>query len=145
MTLKDTKENAQITLLSVQSDGNEKEEMNFDTLGGFYQRDGKFYITYSEHRDMGMGNSRIVLKIEPDTITMRRMGDFQTVMVYKMGEVTEFIYRVPFGELNLKIKTTGIKNELTEKGGTLNFRYDLFAGGDVTHNDMTITVKTENI
>ena len=140
MTLKDTKENARITLLSKRCQGEEKDEINLDTVGGFYSRDGKFYITYSEHKDMGMGDSRIVLKIEPDMITMRRMGDFQTVMVYKKDEVTEFIYRVPFGELNLKINTISIKNELTEDGGRLNFCYELFAGGEATKNDITVTV-----
>ena len=140
MTLKDTKENARITLVSKRYQGDENDEINLDTVGGYYERDGKFYITYSEHKDMGMGDSRIVLKIEPDMITMRRMGDFQTVMVYKKDEVTEFIYRVPFGELNLKINTISIKNELTEDGGKLNFCYELFAGGEATKNDITITV-----
>lgn len=141
--MKDTKENARITLVSKRRQGDESDEINFDTLGGYYQRDGKFYITYSEHKDMGMGDSRVVLKIEPENVTMRRMGDFGTVMVYKKNEVTEFIYRVPFGELNLKIKTLEIENELTETGGKLRFCYDLFAGGDATNNDITITVKTE--
>lgn len=143
MILKDTKENARITLISKRCQGDENDEINLDTVGGFYLREGKFYITYSEHRDMGMGDSRVVLKIEPEMITMRRMGDFQTVMVYKMNEVTEFIYRVPFGELNLKIKTRSITNELTESGGKLNFCYDLYAGGEETYNDITITVKAE--
>ena len=143
MILKDTKENARITLISKRCQGDENDEINLDTVGGFYLREGKFYITYSEHRDMGMGDSRVVLKIEPEMITMRRMGDFQTVMVYKMNEVTEFIYRVPFGELNLKIKTRSITNELTESGGKLNFCYELYAGGEETYNDITITVKAE--
>ena len=138
--MKDTKENARITLISKRYQGDEHDEINLDTVGGFYERSGKFYITYSEHKDMGMGDSRIVLKIEPDMITMRRMGDFQTVMVYKKDEVTEFIYRVPFGELNLKINTISIKNELTEDGGKLSFCYELFAGGEATKNDITITV-----
>jgi uncharacterized beta-barrel protein YwiB (DUF1934 family) len=141
--LKDTKENARITLISKRFSGEEKDEINLDTVGGYYERSGKFYIAYSEHKDMGMGDSRIVLKIEPDMITMRRMGDFQTVMVYKKNEVTEFIYRVPFGELNLKIKTRSIKNEHLESGGKLNFCYDLYAGGEETYNDLTITVKAE--
>lgn len=143
--MKDIKENAHISLISKQCEGNKKDEMNFDTRGGFYVRDGKYFITYSEHRDMGMGDSRIVLKIEPDMITMRRMGDFQTVMVYKKNELTEFIYRVPFGELNLKIKTRSIKNDLNETGGTVNFCYDLFAGEGVTYNDITITVDTGKV
>lgn len=141
--MKDTKENARIILTSKRYQGDENDEIKLDTKGGFYIRDGKFYITYSEHKDMGMGDSRIILKVENDTITMRRTGDFQTVMVYKLGEITEFIYRVPFGELNLKIKTRTIKNQLTEAGGNLNFCYDLFAGGEATYNDIAITVEKD--
>lgn len=144
MTLKDTKENARITLVSKMHQGTESDEINLDTVGGYYERDGRFYITYSEHKDMGMGDSRVLLKVEEDSITMRRMGDFATVMVYKKNEITEFIYRVPFGELNLKIKTTKIENELTENGGKLRFCYDLFAGDDVTSNDITIRVELQN-
>lgn len=142
--MKDTKENARITLVSKMRQGDEKDEINLDTLGGFYQRDGKFFITYQEHKDMGMGDSRVVLKIEPDCITMRRMGDFGTVMVYKKNEITEFIYRVPYGELNLKIKTLDIENDLTETGGKIRFCYDLFAGGEANNNDITIRVETGN-
>lgn len=139
--MKDTKENARITLVSKRRQGDEKDEIKFDTVGGYYERDGKFYITYQEHKDMGMGDSRVVLKVEPDTITMRRMGDFGTVMVYKKNEITEFLYHVPFGELNLKIKTISITNELTKSGGKLRFCYDLYAGGDAANNDITITVE----
>lgn len=139
--MKDTKENARITLVSKMRQGTESDQINLDTVGGFYERDGKFYITYEEHKDMGMGDSRVVLKIEPDTVTMRRMGEFATIMVYKKNEVTEFLYRVPYGELNLKIKTIDIENKLTKSGGTLRFCYDLFAGGDATNNDITITIE----
>ena len=40
------------------------------------------------------------------------------------------------------VKTIDIENKLTKAGGTLRFCYDLFAGGDATNNDITITVET---
>lgn len=143
--MKNTKENATITLVSRRIAGDDSDEIEFTTGGGFYFRDGKFYITYQERADMGMGNSGVLLKVEPKTITMRRSGDFQTVMVYKLGEITEFIYRVPFGELNLKIKTLEIVNSLTEFGGTLYFCYELFAAGEQTRNEITLTVRKEEV
>ena len=145
MTLKNTKENATIELISKRISGGDEDKIEFKTGGGYYIRDNKFYITYEDHADMGMGNSRILLKVEEGVITMRRTGDFQTVMVYKLGEITEFIYRVPFGELNLKIKTLCIENTLSENGGKLSFCYELFAGGEQTSNEITISVKKEGI
>lgn len=143
MTLKNSKENATITLVSRQAAGDEKEKMEFTTSGGFYERDGKFYITYEEHSDMGMGNSRVLLKAEPGMVTMRRMGDFGTVMVYKEGEATEFVYRVPYGEMSMKIKTLDIENLLNADGGRLKFSYLLFTGGETIQTQISISVRME--
>lgn len=88
-----------------------------------------------------MENSRVVLKAEKDAVTMRRMGEFQTVMEYRVNETTDFLYRVPFGEMKFKIKTATIKNNLSDSGGELNFCYDLIASGEKTHNDITIKVE----
>lgn len=143
MTLKNTKENATITLISKQFSDGDEEKLEFTTSGGFYEKDGKFFITYNEHSDMGMGDSRVLLKIEPNSVTMRRMGDFAMVMVYKTGEITEFVYRLPFGELNMKIKTQSIINSLNTDGGRLYFSYMLFQGEAMTQTDIEIYVKTE--
>ncbi len=143
MTLKNSKENATITLISKQFSDGDEDKLEFTTAGGFYEKDGKFFVTYSEHSDMGMGDSRVLLKIEPEAVTMRRMGDFATVMVYKKGEITDFCYKVPFGELNMKIKTQSIINSLKADGGRLFFSYMLYSGEAVTQTDIEIYVKTE--
>lgn len=143
MTLKNIKENATIELVSVQSSGDLNDKIEFVTDGNICVRSGKTYVTYKEHRDMGMGNSRVVLKIEEDMVTMRRMGDFQTVMIYKSGEITDFNYGTPFGELNIKIRTERIENTLTEDGGRLTMEYLLFTGGDVTKNELEIKVRRQ--
>lgn len=143
MILKNSKENATITLISKQFADGDEDKLEFTTSGGFYEKDGKFFITYQEHSDMGMGDSRVLLKIEPDSITMRRMGDFATVMVYKKNEITEFIYKVPFGELDMKIKTQSIINTLKGDGGRLSFSYVLYSGEAMTQTDIEIYVNTE--
>ena len=56
MTLKNTKENATIELVSKRFAGEDSDEIKFTTGGGYYIRDGKFYITYQEHADMGIYN-----------------------------------------------------------------------------------------
>ena len=144
MTLKNTENNATIKVVSSQESDGLSDKIEFISEGGFYEKNGKFYITYKEHRDMGMGDSRVVLKVEQDAVTMRRMGDFRTIMVYKCGEITDFNYRTPFGEMSIKIKTEEAENGLSESGGLLRLTYLLFAGGAVTRNEVTIRVKMEN-
>lgn len=141
--MKNIKENATLNLVSIQNNGEENEKMEFSSRGSFNIRNGKKYITYKEHSDMGMGDSSVMLKIEKDLITMRRTGEFATVMVYDIAKVTEFIYRVPFGTMNMKIKTLEIRDDLSEDGGELAFSYLLFVNGETVNTEIKICVKTE--
>ncbi len=142
--MKNTKENAIITLVSVQREDDDENKIEMTTKGGFYCREGKYYITYKEHEDMGMGNSNVMLKLEPDCVTMRRTGDFQTVMVYKAGETADFIYHMPFGDMQITVKTQTIRSSLGEAGGELMFSYTLFAGDHKAYNEIRLTVRKED-
>ena len=141
MTLKNTEENAIIELVNRQSSGELSDKIEFVSDCGFYLKNGCFYITYKEHSDMGMDNSRVIIKLDGDIVTMRRMGEYRTVMVYKTGEVTDFNYHTPFGQLNIKIRTQRIESRFCESGGTLELEYLLFTGGEVTKNEIKIKVK----
>ena len=141
--MKDTKENAFITLVNNQKSGGESEKIEFSSKGSFYKKEDVFHITYKEHSEMGMGDSRVFLKIEKDKITMRRMGEVNTMMSYELDRITEFLYRMPFGEMNIKIKTEKITNNLTEQGGNLDFSYVLLMNGGEIYNDMSLSVQCE--
>jgi len=141
--LKDIKENARITLVNRQSAGSESEKIEFISVGNFYQKDEAFHITYKEHSEMGMGDSRVFLKVEKDRITMRRMGEFQTAMYYEVDKITEFIYRMPYGEMSIKIKTEKIDSNLTEDGGNVQFSYVLIMNDDEIYNDVSLKVRLE--
>ena len=141
--MKDFKENAHISLVNNQRSGDETEKIEFISCGNFYKRDGVFHITYKEHSEMGMGDSRVFLKVEQSRITMRRMGEFRTEMIYEVGRLTDFVYRMPFGEMNIKIRTDKLSNNLTEDGGELDFSYALIMNGDEIYNDIRIRITTE--
>lgn len=141
--MKDTKENAQISLVNNQKSGGETDRIEFVSDGNFYEKDGVFHITYKEHSEMGMGDSRVFLKVEDQRITMRRMGEFQTVMDYNPDRITDFFYRMPYGEMNIKIKTGKVENNLSTEGGYVNFSYVLLMNGDEIYNDVVLTVKPE--
>jgi len=141
--LKDIKENATITLVNNQSGGGETDRIEFVSGGNFYRKDGAFFITYKEHSEMGMGNSRVLLKVEDRNITMRRMGEFQSVMKYELGKTTEFIYRMPYGEMNIKLKTEMIDNNLSQEGGRVDFSYILIMDSSEIHNDVRLDIRVE--
>ncbi len=136
MTLKNTENNAIISIANTNSDIEPA-----DIAGGFYKKDGHFYVTYTEGEKSGMGTSRVLLRVEENCITMRRMGEYSTVMRYIPGQETQLMYKTPYGEMQMKIKTHKIDNRLTDAGGELAWEYELFAGGDASKNKIILRVK----
>ncbi len=136
MTLKNTENNAIISITNAST--------GMDTVthkGGFYNKDGHFYITYTEGEESGMGKSRVVIKADNGSVTMRRMGEYSTVMHYVLSTETELLYKTPYGNMPMKIKTHKIICRLSEEGGELSFAYGLSAGGETTENELILRVK----
>ena len=123
--MKNTEDCVSIYLVSTQN-GTKKSEFCVD--GGFYRKGNAYYITYTEHEATGIENSKVFLKICENTVTMRRMGDYKTAISYIAGKETEFDYKTPFGEMKMKIRTSGIENKLSDEGGTLKIFYTLLTG-----------------
>ena len=129
-----------IELVSVQESDEGTEKTEFTTSGEFYEKNGIFYITYKEHSDMGMGDSRVFIRVGKDAVTIRRIGEFNGVMCYETGKITECIYRTPFGNLNIHISTSSMDSKLSEKGGSLRISYTLSISEESTENDILLKV-----
>jgi len=140
LTLKTTEKNAKIILKSAQTSDGTTQRQELITEGEFYNTNGSYYITYLEQNE-GMGESRVFLKITENSAIMRRMGEFKTVISYEQGKITNFVYHVPFGDIDIKIKTKKIENKLSNNGGEIKICYSLFAGEECTQNEVVFIVE----
>lgn len=139
--MKNTEECVSIHVVSKRLSGGVTDRSEFCVEGGFYRKNGAYYVTYNEHIETGLRNTRTFLKISQNGVTMRKMGEFRTVVSYEEGKITEFDYETPFGKLNMKIKTTKIVDKLSQNGGTLKIFYTLLAGVEDVENEITLDVK----
>lgn len=117
------------------------ERFEFCVKGGFYKKNGAYYLAYKEHKKTGLENTRTFLKISGGAVTMRKMGDFKALVTYFEDQTTDFSYETPFGKMDMKIKTTKIEDKLSENGGTIKIFYTLYANGGDIENEITIDVK----
>ena len=140
--MKNTEDCVNIYLVSSEN-GKNKSELS--AKGGFYKKNGAYYITYIEHDASGMGNSHVILKVRDNTVTMRRMGEYNTVIAYIPGEETEFYYNTPFGKMKLKIRTVGVENRLSEEGGALKIFYTLLPEESENTVSVIIEQRRDNI
>ena len=141
MTLKNTENDAIITIKTLQSDGNSDEEMELITEGKFYKSKDKFYILYTENGTDKSLPRKVMIIIEVSGVRMIRKGPFATQMNYVVGKTIETIYHTPYGDFMLLITTIRIDNSIDENGGVLKLIYRLSIAGEEFYNDVTIRVK----
>ena len=139
--MKNTKQCANISLVTVRDSDEAKGRSELCAEGDFYKKNGIYYVTYTENGGTALDKTRVFLKISENGVDMRRMGEFKTSIHYRQGEITDTVYETPFGKMDIKIETTKIVNKLSEKGGTLKIFYTLFTGGEDVKNEITLDIK----
>lgn len=103
--------------------------------GSFRMRNGKGYIVYKS------GGSSNMIRIDGDTVTLRRTGEYGSEMQYKPGKRSEISYRTPYGMIRMGLFTRFTEHRLSDNGGTIRLGYVLETNGDKIYNDMIITIE----
>lgn len=124
-----------ITVINRQTIDGDSDTVNEAADGTFREKNGKFFIAY---KNAGITS---MIKVEGDTISVKRIGDVRSEMLFVLGENTEFEYNTQYGAIAMNIFTEEISCTLSSEGGRLKLRYMLGAGGDDIVNDMTIKVR----
>lgn len=138
MTLKNTDSAYRIIVSNKQTIDGETDTIDEMAYGDYYEKNGKQYIIYKTENDGDMASS--VIKIEQDSITIKRSGSVNSVMVYKIGKKHHFMYRLPYGDIEMEIDTQRIISNLASGGGTIQLVYTLTVQQEKYFNDMKITV-----
>ncbi len=119
-------------LLSVsgqsQTDQNEQPEtVRLLTTGTFSGGRDAWRIDYTETQPDDSQSHEVILTMESGVVTMQRVGDFATSMVFEQGRRFEGCYHTPFGPLDMGVYATQVKYAVDEKGesGEVNLKYQL--------------------
>lgn len=131
--------NAIITIKSSQTIDGEQDSMEIITEGGYYEKNGKFYIMYND--DETMGNSSSLIKVDGDSVSIRRKGEYSSKFDLKEGTSYSFVYHMPYGDMAMQVDTKNVEISLGETGGELKMCYELDAGGNRQTNTIKISVK----
>ena len=141
--MKNTKECATIHIVNSQGVGEEKSSIDFKADCECYKNNGDVFITYQEPHKSGTEGARVFLKIRENSVCMRRMGDFKSVLTYDEGKITDAVYRTPFGDMDMRINTSLIENKLSDLGGSLKINYTVYLAGDEIENEILLEILKE--
>ena len=117
--------NANIFLLSKQSDGQSTQTTEFIAKGTFHMTDDKFYLSYEDRDDSGKSSLTAIEVCGQRQAIIRRTGEFSSDMIIEANKKHFCRYETPFGDFTMGISGVTIKNSLDECGGELKINYTL--------------------
>ena len=137
------KKDVYISIKGSQDYGDDKNGMELTTAGKFYDKDGKYYLSYAEGDFSGMEKCNTTLKISPDgTVTMMRHGQTTTHMIFEKGKCHIGHYETPYGDFTISVTANDINVSLDENGGNIDIDYIMDINNvSRSRNGISLTVR----
>lgn len=93
-------------------------------------RGGKHYVLYDDHTIAQGEKVSTVLKFDEYRAMLLRHGAVEQSQEFLPQEESHSVYRTPFGNLDLSVRTDSLKVEFGSVSGTLDVEYDLLVDGE---------------
>ena len=91
---------------------------------GRLEQDGNSYtLSYQESELTGLEGTLTTFQIEPERITLMRLGGVNSEMVFELGRRHLSMYDTPYGALAIGVNTRHLQADLTECGGDIEIDY----------------------
>ena len=92
---------------------------------GCLQPDGEdgYTLTYQESELTGLEGTLTTFQIERDRVTLLRIGEVNSQMVFEEGRRHLSMYNTPYGALAVGISTKKMKAKLDAAGGSIEIDY----------------------
>ncbi|MGE5629617.1 MAG: DUF1934 domain-containing protein [Caulobacteraceae bacterium] len=135
--------NIKVHIQSSQSDSQGTiDSMEFYTEGKYYEKEGNRYITYKESEISGMEGTTSTLRISGATVTLIRLGNVNSKLVFEKGRETRTSYQTGYGNIDLTIASEKVDIEICNNElSSIYLKYILKLNSqDSFINEMTIRV-----
>ena len=80
-------------------------------------------LTYQESQLTGLEGTLTTFQIEPDRVTLLRVGEVNSQMVFEEGRRHLSMYDTPYGALSIGVNTRRMRSDLSASGGSIEIDY----------------------
>ena len=137
------KKDVMISLVGKQGDGGEQEKIELMTEGSYYSEDGNHFVTYNETEVTGMEGTTTTLKIEDGRITMTRLGQNNSQLIFERGQKHLCSYENDLGIFTIGINSGDVRADIGESEGVISAKYRIeFGGGFSGENDFLMKYRS---
>ena len=105
--------------------GTDPDTMELVTEGKLAVQDGALCLSYEESELTGMEGTTTVFQVEPEKVTLLRLGSVQSEMVFEEGRRHMSLYSTPYGNMEIGVQARRLNSTLELTGGRLEIDYDI--------------------
>ena len=105
--------------------GTDPDTMELVTEGKLAVQDGALCLSYEESELTGMEGTTTVFQVEPEKVTLLRLGSVQSEMVFEEGRRHMSLYSTPYGNMEIGVRARRLNSTLELTGGRLEIYYDI--------------------
>ena len=134
-----------VTVQSIQRDETGQDiKIELVSAGKYYEKNNAQYIVYEESEITGMAGVTTIIKITGNKILLMRLGKIHQRQEFCKGKTYHSSYRMPFGVIEVGMKTYELDIHVINGLGTIKIGYDVILEGIGTnYNQLTITVQED--
>ena len=91
---------------------------------GRLTRVGKSYtLSYQESELTGLEGTLTTIQVDGEQVTLMRVGEFTSQMVFQEGRRHLSMYNTPYGAMAIGVNTRHLLADLTDQGGDIEIDY----------------------
>ncbi len=103
---------------------------------------GEITLSYQETELTGMAGTTTQFIVNGDTVTLNRLGNVKSQMIFQLGRQHSSMYNTPYGALRVDINTSTLRHRINEHGGVMEIQYSIAVEHQVTgRNQFKIRVR----
>jgi len=133
--------------LGFKSDQNSEPETSSVRINGFMKKTKNgIQVEYIEDENSGMGNTVTTISTlgNNKVISVSRVGQLNSHMVFEQGKCHTCIYDTGFFPMQLRVCTKELSNNLSLQGGKLNIDYSIEIVGNLAEqNKLSVSVSPD--
>lgn len=120
----------------------EADTMELVTQGRLEREGNSYTLSYQESQLTGLEGTLTTFQIEPERITLMRVGEVNSQMVFQQGRRHMSMYNTPYGAMAIGVNTRRLNADLTDRGGEIQIDYAIEIDHSVAgQNTFQINVK----
>lgn len=106
-------------------DNNDPDVIELVTQGRL-ARDGESYtLSYQESELTGLEGTLTTIQVDGEQVTLMRVGEFTSQMVFQEGRRHLSMYNTPYGAMAIGVNTRHLLAELNDQGGDIEIDYSI--------------------